>query len=238
LLDDCEIEPILPSVLQYPVINNPPGQRHWSPVDYKMLMQLKKAVAEGGIMDSTAQLFLDTISMAGPLIFDWRQVTRACLTLAQVPIYEANLCEEGERVILAARDLAHSLHGATLDMLMGAGTWLAPQDQLNLPAAVLITSAQLRRTALERMYSILTGSHSYLHIRQGPDEHFDRFADWVQTAITGSNLPVEAQDIVLCECLRSGALPAFKTALASLPSCATAGELIQCGCDFGRAQEA
>ena len=78
LVDGCEIEPIPLSVSQYPVINDPQGQRHWSPVDYKMLMQLKKAVAEGGIMDSTAQLFLDTISMAGPLIFDWRQVARAC----------------------------------------------------------------------------------------------------------------------------------------------------------------
>ena len=59
----------------------------------------------------------------------------------------------------------HLLSGAMLDMLMGAGTGLAPQDQLNLPAAVLITSAQLRRTALERMHSILTGSPSYLPIR-------------------------------------------------------------------------
>ena len=125
-----------------------------------------------------------------------------------------------------------------LDMLMGAETGLTPQDQLNLPAAVIITSAQLSRTALERMHSLLTGSPSYLHIRQGPDEHFGRFADRVQTAIVGSNLPAEAQDIVLRECLRSGALPAFKTALASLLSSATAGELIQRGCNFGRAQEA
>ena len=122
---------------------------------------------------------------------------------------------------------AHPLHGTMLDMLMGAGTGLTSQDQLNLPAAVLITSSQLGRTALEFMHSILTGSLSYLHIRQGPDGHFDRFADRVQTSIAGSNLPAEAQDIVLCECLRSGALPAFKTALVSFPSSATAGELIQ-----------
>ena len=141
-------------------------------------------------------------------------------------------------MILAARDPAHPSHGAMLDMLMGAETGLTPQDQLNLPAAVIITSAQLSRTALERMHSLLTGSPSYLHIRQGPDEHFGRFADRVQTTITRSNLPAEAQDIVLRKCLRSGALPAFKTALALLPSSATAGELIQRGCDFRRAQEA
>ena len=84
---------------------------------------------------------------------------------AQVPIYEAILHEEGEKVILAARDPAHPSHGAMLDMLMGAETGLTPQDQLNLPAAVLITSAQLGCTALERMHSILTGSPSYLPIR-------------------------------------------------------------------------
>lgn len=130
-----------------------------------MLMQLKKAVAEDGVMGSTAQFFLDIISMVGLLIFDWCQVARVCLTSAQVPIYEANLHEEGEKVILAARDPTHPLHGATLDMLISAGTCLTPQDQLNLPAGVLITSAQLGCTALERMHSILTGSPSYLPIR-------------------------------------------------------------------------
>lgn len=190
-------------------------------------------------MGPAAQMFLDMISMSGPLIFDWRQCARACLSPAQVPVWETLLRDEAERQLLQARDDPnHPLHGAQIEMLIGQGPWLAPQDQVGLPVAVLMTAASIGRSAFEKMRSILSGSPSCLHIRQKQGEHFGFFANRVQTAIAASSLPAEAQDAVFRECLRSGALPVFKAALAALPGSASVGELIQRGCELACAEEA
>ena len=45
-----------------------------------MLLQLKKAVQEGGFSSPQTQVLLDAVALQGPLMFDWRQVARACLT--------------------------------------------------------------------------------------------------------------------------------------------------------------
>ncbi|XP_071891132.1 uncharacterized protein [Anas platyrhynchos] len=237
LLSGCEITPSPVRIGCFPVFAGSQGHQ-WQPVDYKMLLQLKKAVQEGGFSSPQTQVLLDAVALQGPLMFDWRQVARACLTAAQVPMLESLLEEEGE--VLMARAWANPqdpLHGMSGEALLGRGRWNTPQEQLLLPQAVLIAAADLGRRALERMNAVVSPTPSYLHIRQKPEEHFGRFADRVQTAVASSNLPPEAQDVVLRECLRTGAQPEFKAALAALPASASAGELIARGCAFGKAQE-
>ncbi|XP_021237243.1 endogenous retrovirus group K member 113 Gag polyprotein-like [Numida meleagris] len=208
MLSRCELEPMPRSC--YPVFVGGPQGPPWQPVDYKMLMQLRKAVQEGGLTGSQAQ----------------------------VPIFEAYIQEEVDSLRARAQaDPAHPLHNIPANAITGKGNWSTPQEQLILPATVLVAAADLGRRALERMHTLTSGSPSYLNIRQKPGEHFGSFADQVQTAISRSNLPPETQEIVLRECLRSSAAPEYKAALAALPATATAGELIARGCAFGRAQE-
>ncbi len=118
-------------------------------------------------------------------------------------------------------------------MLLGTGPWLAPQDQVELPLPVLIAAAGLGRQAFERMNPVLSGTPSYLHIRQGSNETFGHFADRVQTAIAGSSFPAAAQEVLVRDCLRTNCLAAYTQALAALLATASVRDVIQRGCEFG-----
>ncbi|XP_021261126.1 uncharacterized protein LOC110402877 [Numida meleagris] len=116
MLSGCELEPMPRSC--YPVFVGGPQGPPWQPVDYKMLMQLRKAVQEGGLTGSQAQ----------------------------VPIFEAYIQEEVDSLRARAQaDPAHPLHNIPADAIAGKGNWSTPQEQLILPATVLVAAADLGR---------------------------------------------------------------------------------------------
>ena len=187
---------------------------------------------------SAVQLMLDTIATAGLLIFDWQQASQVVQMPAQITVWEKQVPMGAEWAVLEGEGQpGHLAHGAIVDQLTGRSPWLSPQVQLELPMGALMTAAQIRRQAFERMGTLLNKEPSYTLIWQKPGEDFGPFADHLQVAVNSSALPEITMEAVLKDFLQSEATPEYKQVLSALPATATATELIERRVEHGRHQE-
>ena len=155
--------------------------RHHTSFDFKVIKELKTAVAQYGATASYTTAILDSVAENWLTPGDWHTLARATLSGGDYLLWKSEYIENCKDT---ARRNAQAENGWNFEMLAGEGNYATTEAQIQYDAGLF---AQIQ-TAATRAWRKLpckgdVGS-SLMGIKQGPDE---LFADFVHRLLTAAN---------------------------------------------------
>ncbi|NWH41605.1 GAK19 protein, partial [Chloropsis hardwickii] len=196
-------------------------------LDWKVVSQLRATVNETGIHGEPAKQMLNYIWSSGILLpTDIRTIMKMILTQSQQLLWQAHWHELCVHSALQQCAHGHPLFGATYDELMGVGAFVSPDHQATRGPYKLREGMQLALEALGKV-KMTTGMPTYMGIKQGRDEPFASFIDWVSTSIDQA---VDVQDwmkgALLWQCILQNCNPQTRAVLFTLPGDASIEQML------------
>ncbi|XP_029794357.1 endogenous retrovirus group K member 10 Gag polyprotein-like [Suricata suricatta] len=154
--------------------------RQWTPVNFKVIKELKLTVSQYGSGAPYTIALLESLTVTWLTPSDWQTVCKAVLSGGDYLLWKseyADFCRDTARRNMQANN------GITLDMLLGENDFSAINTQVLLPDAAF---AQIQAAAMRAWRKIPTKGDvtaGLANIRQGPDEPF---ADFVHRLLTAA----------------------------------------------------
>ncbi|NXW65070.1 GAK8 protein, partial [Eurystomus gularis] len=199
-----------------------------TPLDWKLLMQLRSTVNEAGIHGEPTKQVLNYIWGSGILLQeDCKNIFKLIMTQSQFMLWQAHfqaLCNEAARIQRGPND---PLNGVTLDRLMGIGQFATAETQALLGPDVVKEAMRLARAAYDLVRTERGELPSYMHIRQGPQEPFSSFVDKLTAAIERAGVPQYMQGAQLKECVTQNSNAQVRSIIATLSGDWTVVELLE-----------
>ncbi|XP_070320748.1 endogenous retrovirus group K member 10 Gag polyprotein-like [Odocoileus virginianus] len=165
----------------FPVFEDANRCRHYEPVPFKQLKELKQACAQYG---PTAPFTLAIIESLGAQYLppnDWKAITRACLSGGDYLLWRS---EYGEVCgLIEDRNRRNGLQ-INFDMLMGEGVFRALDAQLNYPEQAYLQISEAALKAWKKLPVSNRKTEDLSKIRQGPDEPYQDFVARLLDAIS------------------------------------------------------
>uniref|UniRef100_A0A5F9CCV7 CCHC-type domain-containing protein n=1 Tax=Oryctolagus cuniculus TaxID=9986 RepID=A0A5F9CCV7_RABIT len=157
----------------FPVLQDQQGNRGWAPLDHKLLKELQQSVQLYGPHANFMQAVLENIGQQGLIPDDWRNLAKAVLGGGDFLLWSA-----AYRAL--AREQSKQNHRAgnqawNEEMLNGEGRFTNPDDQAQLPIAVLLQVREIARRAWRVVPRKGEIRHSLTKIVQGSTEPYADF---------------------------------------------------------------
>ncbi|KAF4798975.1 hypothetical protein TURU_058905 [Turdus rufiventris] len=193
-----------------------------SPLDWKVLMQLRNMVNKSGLRGEPTKQVLNCIWGAGLLLQeDIKNLFKMIVSQSQVMLWQV-LCQEAVNV---QRGPGDPLCSVMLDHLMGTGNFATPEAQAMLGPDLIKETMRLARLAYGKVRTD-RGAPSYMSVKQGNQESFSTFVDRVSAAIERAGVPMHMQGTLLRECVMQNCNPQTKAILVTLPGDWGVGEYL------------
>ncbi|KAM4784111.1 endogenous retrovirus group K member 8 Gag polyprotein-like isoform 1-T5 [Cyanocitta cristata] len=218
---DYELPKAIGDPVAFPEIYQAVGDKivgEYSPVNWKLLTQLRGTVNESGLHSEPAKQMLNYIWGCGILCpEDIKTIVRMIMTPSQVMLWQAHwqrLCEASANT---PRDPQDPLHGVTVEQLMGVGQFARVEIQVQVGPEKLLEAMRLARQAMSYVKTT-SPQPSYLSIKQGRDESFSSFVDRVTNAIHNSDVQDFMKGPLLRQCVMENCNPFTRSIIVTLPA--------------------
>ncbi|XP_051497692.1 uncharacterized protein LOC127395181 isoform X1 [Apus apus] len=198
----------------------------YSPLDWKLLSQLRATVNESGLHSEPTRQMLNYIWGSGILCpEDVKTLVRMIMTQSQLMLWQAHWNRLCDRAVNIPRGQQDPLHGVTVEHLMGVGPFATVDMQVQLGPAVLREPMRLARVAIS-MVKTAPPTPSYMSIKQGREESFASFVDRVTDAIDRSDAQEWMKGALLRQCIMENCDAATRAIIVTLPGDASVEEML------------
>ncbi|XP_030825306.1 zinc finger protein basonuclin-2 [Camarhynchus parvulus] len=188
----------------------------YSPLDWKLLTQLRQTVAQFGFKSEPVKQILDYMFDTMLLLpNDLRGISKLIFTQHQQLLFNAHWQAMVNESIAVQRAQGDPLHGVTVDELMGLGLYLRTEAQMLIGADKVREAMRLVRAAIDRVKDT-SGVPMYMGIKQGQEESFGSFIDKAAAAIERAGVPEYMRGALLKQCALQNSNDATKRVLATL----------------------
>ncbi|XP_039238153.1 endogenous retrovirus group K member 5 Gag polyprotein-like [Pipra filicauda] len=216
--------------MAFPVIyNQMPGGRlnaTITPLDWKLLAQLRSTVSEFGLHGEPVKQMLDYFWATQLLLpSDLRSISRMILTEHQQLLFNAYWQAYVNESVAVIRQPGDPLHGVTADELMGTGPYSRTEAQVHIGADKIREAMDLVRKALNRVKEP-GGVPLYMSLKQGRNESFGEYVDKLTAAITKAGVPDYMKGTMLKQCVLQNANSIVKQVINTLGPYWTIEELL------------
>ncbi|XP_013367217.1 PREDICTED: endogenous retrovirus group K member 5 Gag polyprotein-like [Chinchilla lanigera] len=175
-LDEREVFPVTETTnAQGQVFHNHTG------FDFKVLKELKAAVAQYGATAPYTTAILDSIADQWLTPIDWQTLARATLSGGDYLLWKSEYIENCKET---ARRNAQAGNGWNFDMLVGEGPHADNPAQMQFDVGLFAQIQTAATRAWKKLPAKRETSSSLTGIKQGPEEPF---ADFVHRLITAAN---------------------------------------------------
>ncbi|XP_066100423.1 endogenous retrovirus group K member 10 Gag polyprotein-like [Saccopteryx bilineata] len=168
----------------YPVTETTDAQgqawRHHAGFDFKVIKELKLAVAQYGATAPYTMAILESIAEHWLTPRDWQTLARATLAGGDYLLWKSKYVEVCRDT---ARRNAQANNGWTFDMLIGEGNFAISDNQMQYDPGLFAQIQSAGTRAWRKLPTKGDMSASLTSIKQGPDEPF---ADFVHRLITAA----------------------------------------------------
>ncbi|AGV75850.1 gag precursor polyprotein [Lymphoproliferative disease virus] len=227
-LGGLQLEIPLPRVA--PVRQMAGGHIEWTPLDPKMVKQLKEAIQEEGTTGPLASVLLDQVHQIALTPSDLRQLARIVLTPVMAALWKSEWTERLQvRVTMATNDRRDPLHGVTMAVLKGSDPAMAtPQLQAaRMRGREIQASCQASREAYVAIGPLGKRTDPWTKVTQGLGEPFLSFAERLLNAIEKSQLPEAAKNAVFRDCVKQQGNMLTQQYMLGAPSTDNTAELVK-----------
>ncbi|XP_072462813.1 uncharacterized protein [Notamacropus eugenii] len=209
----------------FPVRDAPPGgQRAHEPVPFKILKDLKEAVAKYGPSAPYVSQLLKNATATWPWTpADWKDVAQTVLTPGQYVTWEA-LCKREADLYIEEKDITNS--DDAFEMLTGTGKWKTLQSQMDYTPMVFagVTACALR--AFAKVEAQGEGRSRLTGLKQRPEESPTDFVSRVQTTVQRLLGQGAGTELVITQIVKEGLRSPYQKALSGLSSTATLTDVV------------
>ncbi|NXD18698.1 GAK19 protein, partial [Nothocercus nigrocapillus] len=197
---------------------NPVGVHgEYSPLDWKLLMQLRQTVSQFGPKSEPVKQMLDYLFDTQILLpNDLRGISRLMLTEHQLLLFGAHWQALVNESAATQRQPGDPLHGITADELMGLGNYLRTEAQLLMGPDKAREAMRVFRNALDKVKEP-GGVPPYMGIKQGKEEPFGTFIDRAAAAIEKAGAPSWMKGTLLKQCALQNSNSTIQRLIATLP---------------------
>ncbi|NWQ72612.1 GAK8 protein, partial [Neopipo cinnamomea] len=187
-----------------------------TPLDWKLLAQLRSTVSQFGATGEPTRQILDYIWSSHILLpSDCRTITKLMYSPHQLLLFNAHWQAAVNRSVAAQRGPGDPLAGVTAEELLSIGAYIQVEAQ-----ALLVPDKcrEAMRCVSEAMRYIKDpgGTPLYMSIKQGRDEPFGTFIDRVADAITKTGVNDYIKGALLKQCVLQNSNAATKTLISTL----------------------
>ncbi|NXV39560.1 GAK8 protein, partial [Rissa tridactyla] len=202
-----------------PVYNNGQhvqNQAEYTPLDWKLLSQLRSTVSQFGFKSEPVKQMLDYLFNTQLLTpNDLRGIVKLMFTQHQQLLFNAHWQSLVNEAVMIQRQQGDPLHGVTLDELMGLGPYFRTEAQMLIGPDKVREAMRLVRAATERVRDP-SGVPAYMGIKQGREESFGSFIDKAAAAIDRAGVPEYMKGAMLKQCALQNANDTTKRVLSTL----------------------
>ncbi|XP_065516708.1 endogenous retrovirus group K member 113 Gag polyprotein-like [Lathamus discolor] len=198
-----------------------------SPLNWKLLSQLRQTVSSTGIQSEPTRQMLSYIWGTDLLLIeDIKSIVKLILTPSQLLLWNMYWQEACQEVVAVQRGQGDPLIGVQLQHLMGIGQFSPKEAQVQLGPELLKESMRLALRALSQIKDT-TAAPAYMKVTQKKDEPFSTFVDRVADAIRKPGTPEYMRGILLHQCAIQNCNDAVRQILVQSPANATVEEMLE-----------
>nr|AAA62193.1 Gag precursor [Lymphoproliferative disease virus] len=226
-LGGLKLEVPLPRVA--PVRQMAGGQIEWTPLDPKMVKQLKEAIQEEGTTGPLASVLLDQVHQIALTPSDLRQLARIVLSPVMAALWKSEWTERLQaRVTTATHDRRDPLHGVTVAVLKGSDPAMAtPQLQAARMRGREIQASCQASVSICGGRTVGKRTDPWTKVTQGLGEPFLSFAERLLNAYEKSQLPEAAKNAVFRDCVKQQGNMLTQQYMLGAPSTENTAELVK-----------
>lgn len=200
------------------------GQRTHEPMPFKLLKELKEAVAKyGPSAPYTSQLLKNCTSTWPWTPTDWKDVAQIVLTPGQYVTWEALQKREAE-LYIEEKDIINA--DDAYEMLTGTGQWKNPRDQNTYHPLVFAGVAACAVRAFSKLEGQGESRSRLTGLKQRPNENPTDFVSRVQTTVQRLLGHGAGTELVMTQIVKEGLRGPYQKALAGLSSTASLAEVV------------
>ena len=166
-------------VLAFPVVEIMDQQnnriRQYQTLDFKVIKELKTAVAQYGPTAPFTQALLDTVMESHLTPQDWKTLCKATLSGGDFLLWDSEWREASKKT--ATLNAQTGNPDWDINMLLGEGQYEGNANQIGFPVGVYEQVAMAAHHAWKQLPAKGDLDGSLASIRQGPDELYQNFVD-------------------------------------------------------------
>lgn len=168
----------------------------WEPLPLKTLKELQSAVKQMGASAPYTVQIVDMVASQWLTPHDWHQTARATLAPGDYILWRTDYEERSKDTV---KKYANVKKGpkVTMDMLLGTGSFLAPNVQVAIPKQILKEITANAVLAWRAIPPPGTKGTTLSGIRQSNEEPYQTFVSRLEEAISRMLPPSEGTDILL-----------------------------------------
>ncbi|NWU73784.1 GAK7 protein, partial [Pterocles burchelli] len=188
----------------------------YSPLDWKLLAQLRQTVSQFGFKSEPAKQMLDYLFNSTLLLpNDLRAITKLIFTQHQQLLFNAHWQALVNEAVAVQRGQGDPLNGVTADELMGLGPYLRTEAQMIAGPDKVREAMRIVRLAISQVKDS-QGIPMYMGIKQGREETFGAFIDRVAAAIEKAGVQEYMKGALLKQCALQNSNESTKRVLSTL----------------------
>ncbi|NXT86227.1 GAK8 protein, partial [Zapornia atra] len=192
------------------------NQATFTPLDWKLLSQLRSTVSQFGFKSEPVKQMLDYIFNTNLLLpNDLRGIVKLVFTQHQQLLFNAHWQALVHESVAIQRQAGDPLYGVTIEELMGLGAYLRTDPQMLMGPDKVREAMRLVREAMDKVRDP-SGIPAYMGIKQGRGESFGSFIDKAAAAIERAGVPEYMKGPMLKQCALQNANENTKRILATL----------------------
>ncbi|KAM7135461.1 endogenous retrovirus group K member 10 Gag polyprotein-like [Molossus nigricans] len=218
--------PLLPLLNEepeaYPVTETTDAQgqawRHHTGFDFKVIKELKTAVAQYGATAPYTMAILESVTDQWLTPSDWQTLARATLSGGDYLLWKSEYVEVCRDM---ARRNAQANNGWNFDMLIGEGNYALSDNQMQYDPGLFSQIQSAGTRAWRKLPTKGDMSASLTNIKQGPDEPF---ADFVHRLITAAGSAYQ-QGLAMAAAIKGFTVKQFLAQQQEKGKCFNCGEI-------------
>ncbi|NXT29067.1 GA113 protein, partial [Syrrhaptes paradoxus] len=175
-------------------------QAQMTPLDWKLLLQLRSTASQFGATSEPVKQMLDYLWNTQLLLpADCRGIIKLIFSPHQQLLFYAHWQAEVQQSVAIQRQQGDPLNGVTIDELMGLGPYARAEAQALIGPDKCREAMRLVRNAIDKVKEP-GGIPMYMNLKQGRDEAFGPFVDRAAAAIEKAGVPTYMRGALLKHC--------------------------------------
>lgn len=188
----------------------------YTPLDWKLLAQLRQTVSQFGFKSEPVKQMLDYLFETQLLLpNDLRCIAKLIFTQHQQLLFNAHWQALVNESVAVQRAQGDPLRGVTIEELMGLGAYRRAEAQMISGPDKVREAMRLVRNAIDQVKDS-SGVPMYMGIRQGREETFGSFVDKAAAAIERAGVPDYMKGALLKQCALQNSNEATRRVLSTL----------------------
>ncbi|NWV57456.1 GAK8 protein, partial [Daphoenositta chrysoptera] len=184
-----------------------------TPLDWKLLTQLRATVSQFGVKSEPVKQMLDYLFNTHLLLpSDLKGIGKLIFTQHQYMLFSAHWQAEAQASVAVQRGPGDPLQGITLNELMAYGPFQRPEAQALMGPDKVREAMNVAKRAIKKIKEP-GGVPLYMGIKQGPQEPLGSFVDKIALAIDKAGVPEYMKGALLKQCILQNGNAATKQML-------------------------